>query len=148
MLNGQPLNEQQKLELNSVCSELPFVQELKAKDEEIIEDLEGLKKGQAQLDQKVETGFEKGRKRMDGIEGELKEVKQSLDGLKDVIIKQHEEIKSKITDNEISRLKTALDERDKAIEKKDGRAWEVIKIGLTAVASIIVTYYLVVSGLK
>jgi len=121
---------------------------LQERDEEIVKDLEGLKEGQEKINEKVDIGFEKGRKRMDGIEGELKDVKRMLVDSGKKRDEQHTAILNKITDNEIVRLEKKLGEREKQIEKKDSKEWELAKIILTAVISIVITIYLVGTGIK
>jgi len=77
-------------------------------------------------------------------------VKSLQDGQEQIIntIKDgFKEMKETITDNEISKLNKVLDERDNQIKTQDKRAWEVIKIFLTAIISIIATVLLFKFGL-
>lgn len=134
--------------LDNQLKQTDTVKQLQTRDEEIVSDLEGLKEGQKQLNDKVELGFEKGRKRMDGIEGELKQVKEMLVDSGKKRDAQHTAILNKITESEISRLEKKLETRENQLEKKDSRVWEVFKIALTAIISIAVTVYLVGAGLK
>jgi len=86
--------------LNGQVCELPVIKDLQAKDEEIINDLEGLKEGQ----QNIEMRLDKGAERMDGIEGELKDLKTELiHGLKNVI--------SEVRDQKLAELKNELKDR-------------------------------------
>lgn len=128
------------------------VKKLQERDEEIVKDLEGLKEGQKDINEKVDIGFEKGRIRMDGIEEEVKKVTQMLVDSGKKRDEQHSAVLSKITDNEIAKLERKLADREKLIETKDSKVWDVIKGGIIAIFSIIATIvafsYLVGIGLK
>lgn len=144
--------EPQIAALDEQIKQTETVKLLQSRDEEIVEDLNDLKEGQIQLNDKVETGFEKGRIRMDGIEGEMKTIKDMIlegDKKRD---EQHGAILHKITDNEIARLEKQLNKRDSELEKKDSRIWDAAKIVLTAILSIVttivITMYLVGIGVK
>ena len=90
--------------LNNRIIELPVIVELREKDGEIIDDLEGLKEGQKKLSEYVHNGFTKGTRRMDGIEDELKSLKDEFQrGIKEVI--------TEIKDQKISDLKKDLSDR-------------------------------------
>jgi len=93
VLNGQPLNEQQKLELNGHVEKLPIIEQLQENDEQLL-------KGQ----QDIEDRLDKGAKRMDGIEGELKSLKEEFQkGIKEII--------TEVKDQKITDLKKDLSER-------------------------------------
>ena len=128
--------------------QLPTIQKLEQSDQEIIKDLEGLQNGQMILDKKVEVGFEKGRKRMDGIEGEMRELKDEMKGLKNLFIdfmtvsqSNFVELKSEIQNGKIQELreelKTKRNEEDKKSAFRSG-----LTIGLTVlgVSSIIAAF--------
>lgn len=134
--------------LDNQLKETDTIKKLQAADVEILDDLEGLRQGQKDLNEKVETGFEKGKKRMDGIEDKVDKIEKMLIESDKKRDEQHAQILNKITDNEITRLQKSLDERDRQIEKKDGRTWEVAKILFTAIVSVVITAYLVSTGLK
>lgn len=136
------------VEIDEQIKQTDTIKELQERDEEIVKDLEGLKEGQEKINEKVDTGFEKGRKRMDGIEGDLKNLTQMLTNSDKKRDEQHGAILNKITDNEIVRLEKKLAERDKLIEKKDTKDWDVTKIILGGISLIVVTAYLVGVGLK
>lgn len=91
--NGQPLTEQQRQELNGHVEKLPIVEQLKDNDEQLL-------KGQ----QDIEDRLDKGAKRMDGIEGELKSLKEEFQkGIKEVI--------TEVKDRKFTELKDELTNR-------------------------------------
>jgi len=91
--NGQPLSEPQIKELNGHVEKLPVVMELKENNRQLLE-------GQ----QDIEKRLDKGAERMDGIEDELKSLKDALtNGLKDVI--------AEVRDQKLSELKNELKDR-------------------------------------
>jgi len=93
VLNGQPLNEQQKIELNGHVEKLPIIEQLQEKDEQLL-------RGK----QEIEDRLDKGAKRMDGIEGELKSLKEEFQkGIKEVI--------TEVKDQKITDLKKDLSDR-------------------------------------
>ena len=91
--NGQPLTPQQRAELNNHVEGLPIVEELKKNDERLLE-------GQKDIEERLD----KGAKRMDGIEGELKSLKEEFQkGIREVI--------TEVKDQKISDLKKDLGDR-------------------------------------
>jgi len=108
------------------------VKSLHSRDEEIITDLNDLKEGQEQLNTKVNSGFEKGRKRMDEIEDKMKI--------------GFESIVSAINNKELKELREEI--RDTKQEKKDkARDTKGLKNGLTiaffsVVFASIITYFM------
>lgn len=109
--------------LNGQVCELDVIKELKEKDAEIIEDLEGLKTGQ----ENIEKRLDKGAERMDGIEDELKDLKGALiNGLKDVI--------AEVRDQKLSELKTELKDRKSSDSNLKN---DLIKIGVVTILGAI-----------
>jgi predicted nuclease with TOPRIM domain len=107
---------------NQICV-LPVITDLQAKDEEIIKDLEGLQKGQ----KNIEMRLDKGAERMDGIEGELKDLKSELrDGLKNVI--------SEVRDQKLSELKNELKDRKTSDSSLKN---DIIKIAIVTIIGAI-----------
>ena len=91
--NGQQLTEQQIHELNGHVEKLPIVCQLKENDEKLL-------KGQEDIEKRLDKGAE----RMDGIEGELRDLKTELiHGLKNVI--------DEVRDQKLSELKNELKDR-------------------------------------
>ena len=135
-------------QLDKQIQETDTVKSLHSRDEEIVKDLEDLKGGQASLNSKVDIGFEKGRKRMDGIEADMKKLTQMFIDRDKKTDAQHTEVMEKITNNEIVKLKKELEDRDRSLEKKDSRVWEASKIALTAIVAIGSTIYLSGIGIK
>ena len=118
--------------LNGQVCQLPVIIGLQAKDVEIIADLEGLKKGQ----EGIEKRLDKGAERMDGIEGELKNLKETLrDGLKEVI--------GEIKDTKISDLKNELKDRKSS---DNGLKNDMFKILVVTVIGILGYLYIKVNG--
>lgn len=114
--NGQPLTEPQIQELNGHVEKLPVVVELKENNRQLLE-------GQ----QDIEKRLDKGAERMDGIEDELKSLKDALtSGLKDVI--------SEVRDQKLYELKSELKDRK---SNDNGLKNDIIKIGIVAVLSIV-----------
>jgi len=126
---------------NERIKNMPVIKELHS-------DLEGLKEGQEKLNDKVDSGFEKGRKRMDSMEVDIKEIKNIILAGEKKRDEQHNETLRTISDNEIIRLQKKIEERDAEVKTNDSRVWEVTKIGLTAIVSIVITILLVKFGLK
>ena len=109
--------------LNGQVCELDVIKELKEKDAEIIEDLEGLKTGQ----ENIEKRLDKGAERMDGIEDELRDLKGALiNGLKDVI--------AEVRDQKLSELKTELKDRKSSDSTLKN---DLIKIGVVTILGAI-----------
>ena len=124
--------------------QLPTIKKLEQSDQEIIRDLEGLQNGQMILDKKVEVGFEKGRKRMDGIEGEMREIKDEMKGINKLLVdfitasqSNFVELKSEIQNGKIQELreelKTKRNEEDKKSAFKSGLAIGLIVLGVSSV---------------
>jgi archaellum component FlaC len=136
----------EQVALNGRVTELPVIIGLHEKNKKIIDDLEGLKEGQTILDRKVETGFEKGRKRMDGIEGELREVKDEVKSLTALVVNfisqsqiNHNELKSEIQNGKIQELREELkikrNEEDKKSAFRSGLTIGLTVLGISAVIS-------------
>ena len=105
--------------LNGQVCNLDVIKDLQAKDDEIIEDLEGLKDGQEDINSRLD----KGAVRMDGIEDELKDLKGELiSGLKNVI--------SEVRDQKLSELKNELKDRKSSDHSLKN---DIIKIGIVTV---------------
>ena len=120
------LTPQEEALNNQLCT-LPVIIDLKAKDAEIIDDLEGLKVGQESLSQTVSEGFAKGKVRMDGIEEEVRKLSETLrDGLKDVI--------SEVRDQKLSELKNELKDRKSSDNSLKN---DMIKIIVVSVLGVI-----------
>jgi len=135
-------------QLDSQIKQTDTVKSLHDRDDEIVKDLEDLKDGQTKLNDKVDIGFEKGRKRMDGLEDKVETLTKMMIDRDKKSDEQHNAVLNKITDNEMVRMGKMIEDRDKAIEKKDSRLWEIGKIVLTATGSIVATAYLFSLGIK
>ena len=135
-------------ELDTQIKQTDTVKSLHERYDEIVKDLEDLKEGQNRLDNKVDTGFDKGRKRMDGLEDKVETLTKMVVDRDKKSDEQHAMVLKTITDNEMVRMGKMIEDRDKAIEKKDSRLWEMGKIVLTATGSIVATAYLFSLGIK
>jgi len=131
----------QQQELNDRVGELPIIKDLQTKDNEIIEDLEGLRVGQERLHSFVQEGFSKGKDRMDGIEGEVKEVKNDVKELSRLIVsffteakQMHAELKSEIQNGKIQELRNELQSRQKDEDKRSSFK-SGLMIGLSVLAA-------------
>jgi len=114
--NGQLLTEQQRQELNGHVEKLPIVEQLKDNDEQLL-------RGQ----QDIEERLDKGAKRMDGIEGELKSLKEEFQkGIKEII--------TEIKDQKITDLKKDLGDRKNSDTSLKN---DLIKITVVTVISAI-----------
>jgi len=90
----------QQEQLQAQVCELPVIKELKENDSILFNELEQLREGQLGMNKRLDKGAE----RMDGIEDELRSLKDTLrDGLKEVI--------TEIKDQKISELKKDLSDR-------------------------------------
>ena len=138
----------QEQALNGQLGKLPVILELKEKDAEIIEDLESLKAGQTEIHEFVKEGFAKGKDRMDGMAGEMKEIKDDMKTLKDMFTSfvtqsqaNHNEIKSEIQNGKIQELRNELQLRQKDDDKKSafktGLAIGLSVLGAGAILSIL-----------
>ena len=134
--------------LDTQIKQTDTVKSLHERDDEIVKDLEDLKEGQNRLDNKVDAGFDKGRKRMDGLEDKVETLTKMVIDRDKKSDEQHAMVLKTITDNEMVRMGKMIEDRDKAIEKKDSRLWEMGKIVLTATGSIVATAYLFSLGIK
>ena len=106
--------------LDNQIKQTDTVKSLHDRDEEIIKDLDGLKEGQAKLNDKVNSGFDKGRKRMDEIEDEMKK------GF-DNISQSHNDLAREIKDTRISDLTKKLDTK----ASNDSNIKNGVIVGLT-----------------
>ena len=122
--NGQPLTEQQKQELNGHVEKLPIVEQLKDNDEQLL-------RGQ----QDIEERLDKGAKRMDGIEGELKSLKEEFQkGIKEII--------TEIKDQKITDLKKDLgDRKNSDTSLKNDLIKIVVVTVISAIGYLIVKAY-------
>lgn len=114
-------------------------EEIKNSEKEIISDLNGLKEGQDSLRHDVETGFEKGRKRMDGMEKEMGEIKSLLIQSNTDRDRQHGELKEEIRNKELAEIKSELRKKNEDEKKAEARKWDMTKIFLAAAVSAFVT---------
>jgi len=129
-----------------MLNQVPQIAELDAQIKQT-ETVKSLQDGQEQIintikddREKNQEAFDKGAEKFDDLYKKVEDMKEQIsDGFK--------EMKETITDNEISKLNKVLDERDNQIKTQDKRAWEVIKIFLTAIISIIATVLLFKFGL-
>jgi len=121
--NGQPLSEPQMQELNGHVEKLPIIEQLQENDKQLLE-------GQ----QDIEDRLDKGAKRMDGIEDELKRLGDALkDGLKEVI--------AEVKDQKFSELKDELTNR-----KTSGKELQNFFIKTAVLTVIAVLGYLFVKS--
>jgi len=122
--NGQPLTEQQRQELNGHVEKLPIVEQLKDNDEQLL-------RGQ----QDIEERLDKGAKRMDGIEGELKSLKEEFQkGIKEII--------TEIKDQKITDLKKDLgDRKNSDTSLKNDLIKIVVVTVISAIGYLIVKAY-------
>jgi len=132
---------------NERIRKLPVIKELHKMDEEIVKDLDGLKQGQKELNSKVEIGFEKGRKRMDSIESDVREIKEIMLENNRKRDKQHQETLDKISNNEIQRLEKKVDDSKEIVRTVNHRIWRILELILASVFSIGATAFLIKSGI-
>jgi len=130
---AEVLTEEQITDLERKIGQLPTIKKLKENDNRIIKDLEGLRKGQEELENDVRTGFEKGRKRMDGMEGEMKEIKTLLINSKLDMDRNHTELKEEIRNDKLKRLEDRLEKKDEELKRKK-EFLEKIKSGVILIA--------------
>jgi hypothetical protein len=112
---------------------------------EIHEDLEGLKVGQKLLDEKVDKGFIKGTKRMDGIEGKVEHLSDKFDSFVSMFTnhvqrteQMHREIKEDIKDDKYQDLKEEKKALQQEIAEGKKRKWDILKgIGLVIAGAIV-----------
>lgn len=140
----EQLNDLEKSYLNRHVEELQVINELRDNDEMLL-------KGQKDIEERLDKGAD----RMDGIEEEVRGVKEDVKKLTELMIEsnkqrdqQHADLKHTIVNNEISKLKKELKDREQEIETKDSRIWEVSKIIITAILSIAGALYLAGIGIK
>ena len=145
---NEALTPEQIADLEGKVKQLPIfkkheddITSLKKNDEEIIGDLEGLKEGQKQLEEKVDLGFEKGRVRMDGIEKMIKDSDKKRD-------EQHTEVLNKITDNEITRLTKKLEDKDTKIASQEAKKWDLTRGAAIVFFGLIGAVFLYLIGVK
>jgi len=118
------ITEQQRQELNGHVEKLPIVEQLKDNDEQLL-------RGQ----QDIEERLDKGAKRMDGIEGELKSLKEEFQkGIKEII--------TEIKDQKITDLKKDLgDRKNSDTSLKNDLIKIVVVTVISAIGYLIVKAY-------
>ena len=104
---------------------------------EVKEELDDLKGGQtAMLDEfrrheaENRDQFDKGAKRMAGIEGKVDDMAKEIQELKTQMTTQHSELLGAIKDKENDRLKSEIKEIMESKKAQDGRIWDIVKIVL------------------
>ncbi len=112
-------NEQEREQVNEKIKNLPVIQDLQKADFEIIKDLEGLKDGQEEINERLDKGAE----RMDGIEADVRD-------LKDIVIKGFSDIKDTINTKENEKLRSDIEKMIENKNKNENRVWDIIKIFL------------------
>ena len=127
--------------LNGQVCELPVIKNLQAKDDEIIEDLEGLKEGQDGLNKRLDKGTE----RMNGIEGKVQNLSDKFDSFLSMFSnhvqrteQMHREIKDNMKDEKYNDLKEEKKALQLEIDEGKKRKWDIAKgIGLLVAGAII-----------
>ena len=113
--------------------QLPTIIGLHQKNEEIIQDLEGLRVGQESLSRTVSEGFAKGKDRMDGIEGKVESLREMMLAFIAQSQSNHNELKNEIKDGKIQELRNDLHTKAKEDEKRAAFK-SGLTIGLTVLA--------------
>ena len=138
----------QEEELQAQLIGLPVIKELKEADKEIIEDLEGIKKGQATLAQFVSEGFAKGKDRMDGLETMFKDhINTTKENHKEAM-SAYTDLKGEIKDNKIKDMTQDLTKTREEIKTYRERVWWFVKMVFTGVFGLVLGALAVYFGIK
>ena len=127
----------QEQALNGQVCNLPVIKELQAQDAEIIKDLEGLKDGQIAIDRKVDTGFAKGKERMDGLENMFKNHISRTEEMHKENQSAYSDLKAEIKDNKFKDVTQELKEKNAEIQAIKDKFWGAVKMVANAVLSVI-----------
>lgn len=123
--------------LNSRVCELPIIHEIKHAEAEIIEDLVGLKKGQEEIHEKVNTGFSKGKDRMDGLETMFKNHIESTKENHKEAMNTLSDLKTEIKDNKLKDLSQDLAKKNEEIAVIKSRVMAGVKMVVNTILSIL-----------
>lgn len=130
--------------LNSQLPGLDIIKDLQNTDQEIIDDLEEIKEGQAKINEKVDLGFAKGKDRMDGLEKMFENHITTTEGNHKEAMGAYTDLKTEIKDNKFKDVTQELTKKNEEIkqikEKFFGAVKMVFNTALSIVAGGLVVY--------
>lgn len=125
---------------------LPTIQSLIETDTEILKDVEDLKRdvsglteGLENLSETVTRGFEKGRRRMDDIDGKIDKLDNSISMFMQRSETMHNDTISAVKDQRYQDLREEKKELQNQINEAKKKRWEVLKIIIGAFVGAIVS---------
>lgn len=127
----------EQLAQNKIICELPIIDEIKKSESEIIEDLEGLKQGQEEINIKVDNGFSKSKDRMDGLETMFKNHIESTKENHKEAMKTLADLKTEIKDNKLKDLSQDLAKKNEEIAVIKSRVMIGVKMVANTILSIL-----------
>lgn len=136
-----PMTPEQIADLDGRVCQLPVIKRLEENDASIIHALDSIKED-------MDSRFEKGARRMDGIEDELKSLKTMISEGDRKRDEQHANIMNKMDQKENERLKEELLRAIESKRAQDNRIWDVTKIVIGGALTILIGAYMVVTGIK
>lgn len=126
--------EHQEIQLN----QLPTIKALKEADETLYRELKTLEQGQKSLEDKVDTGFEKGKERMDGMESKIDNLFNLFTSHTQRTEQMHQETKDALKDHKYQDLKEEKKALQAQIDDAKKRKWDIAKgLGLLIAGAII-----------
>lgn len=105
---------------------------------EVINDLEGLRKGQEALGVYVAEGFTKGKDRMDGIEDMFKDHINTTKENHVEAMNNLSDLKTEIKDNKLKDVTDELRQKNSEIQAIKDKTWGAVKMILNGIISVIV----------
>jgi len=130
---AEVLTEEQITDLERKIGQLPTIKKLKENDNRIIRDLEGLKKGQEELENDVKAGFAKGKETMNSHSEKISILDRKVDtveaNIKEFIRLQNREVIDEVRSDKLKRLEDMLQKKDDELKKKR-EFMEKIKSGI------------------
>ena len=133
--------EARRLTLNNQVCELPIIEELKSNDLKLFDEVKDLKEGHSDIIEHldhIDSRLEDGTERMDGIEGKVDKIADKLNSYSERAEQRHREIKDDLKDQKYQDLKEEKKELQAQIDAGKKTRWEVTKIVITGIVSIIV----------
>jgi len=130
---SEQLTEAQITDLERKIGQLPTIKKLKENDNRIIKDLEGLKKGQEELEDDMKDGFAKNKETMNSHSEKISILDRKVDtveaNIKEFIRTQNREVIDEVRSDKLKRLEDMLQKKDDELKKKR-EFMEKIKSGI------------------
>jgi len=140
------LTADEKALKDAQIKQLPTIQKLIEADGKIFHELGVLEQGQ----QSINTRLDRGGKRMDGIEAEVKNLKELMTKYFDRAETRHNELKGEIQNGKIQELRNEIKDRQKEEDKRNafkrGLYIGLITLAVGTVLAVLGTLFMKVYG--